>query len=73
MRLSQPKIVIDINKLDELKGISLETGHVRIGAMTRHVEVMGSALVNENLPLIAEALPYVAHVAVRIEVLLGVL
>ncbi|MEK9692067.1 MAG: xanthine dehydrogenase family protein subunit M [Rhodospirillaceae bacterium] len=65
MRLSQPEIVIDINKLDELKGISLETDHVRIGAMTRHVEVMGSALVNENLPLIAEALPYVAHVAVR--------
>ena len=65
MRLSQPEVVIDINKLDELKGISLETDHVRIGAMTRHVEVMGSALVNENLPLIAEALPYVAHVAVR--------
>ena len=65
MRLSQPEVVIDINKLDELKGISLETDHVRIGAMTRHVEVMGSALVSENLPLIAEALPYVAHVAVR--------
>ena len=52
MRLSQPEVVIDINKLDELKGISLETDHVRIGAMTRHVEVMGSALVRALLSIL---------------------
>ena len=65
MRLSQPKLLIDINRIEALKGISLQGGLVRIGAMTRHAEVAGSPVVTEHLPLIAEAMPHVAHVAVR--------
>jgi carbon-monoxide dehydrogenase medium subunit len=65
MRLSQPEILIDINRLDELKGISSEGGRVRIGALTRHAEVLASPIVARDLPLIAEAMPHVAHVAVR--------
>jgi carbon-monoxide dehydrogenase medium subunit len=65
MRLSQPKLVIDINRLDVLRGISLQGDVVRIGALTRHVEVMSSDIVARHLPLIAEAMPHVAHVAVR--------
>lgn len=65
MRLSQPSILIDINRLDALKGISLDGDTVRIGALTRHVEVMHSPIVKQHLPLIAEAMPHVAHVAVR--------
>ena len=65
MRLSHPEILIDINRLDELKGISSHGGRVRIGALTRHAEVMASPIVARDLPLIAEAMPHVAHVAVR--------
>src|SRR5947199_316218 len=65
MRLSQPKLLIDINRIEPLKGISRRDGRVRIGALARHVEVMNSAMVQESLPLIAEAMPHVAHVAVR--------
>ncbi len=65
MRLSQPKLVIDINRLDALRGISLQGGLVRIGALARHAEVMSSDIVARHLPLIAEAMPHVAHVAVR--------
>ena len=65
MRLAQPKLLIDINRIDALKGISLRDGAVRIGALTRHVEVMSSPIVAQHLPLIAEAMPHVAHVAVR--------
>ena len=65
MRLSQPEILIDINRLQALKGISEQSGKVRIGALARHVEVMNSPVVAKNLPLIAEAMPHVAHVAVR--------
>ncbi len=65
MRLSQPEILIDINRLDALKGISVEDGTVRIGALARHVEVMTSAVIAEHLPLIAEAIPHVGHVAIR--------
>lgn len=65
MRLSQPRLLIDINRLDALKGIALQGDRVRIGALVRHVEVANSRLVAEHLPLIAEAMPHVAHVAVR--------
>ena len=65
MRLSQPEMLIDINGLTDLKGISLDGDTVCIGALTRHVEVMNSDIVTEHLPLIAEAMPHVAHVAVR--------
>ena len=65
MRLSQPKLVIDINRIDALKGIALQGNVVRIGALARHVEVMNSEVVARHLPLIAEAMPHVAHVAVR--------
>ena len=65
MRLSQPRLLIDINRLEVLKGIALQGERVRIGALTRHTEVANSAVVAKHLPLIAEAMPYVAHVAVR--------
>ncbi len=65
MRLSQPALLVDINRLDSLKGITLQDGVVRIGALTRHVEVLQSPIVAQHLPLIAEAMPNVAHLAVR--------
>jgi carbon-monoxide dehydrogenase medium subunit len=65
MRLSQPRLLIDINRIEELKGISLRDGEVRIGALARHAEVATSLIVAEHLPLITEAMPHVAHVAVR--------
>jgi carbon-monoxide dehydrogenase medium subunit len=65
MRLSQPRLLIDINRLEPLTGIALEGGQVRIGALTRHAEVARSPLIARHLPLIAEAMPHVAHVAVR--------
>jgi carbon-monoxide dehydrogenase medium subunit len=65
MRLSHPRVLIDINRIEALKGISLQNGSVRIGALARHAEVLESPLVARHLPLIAEAMPQVAHVAVR--------
>jgi len=65
MRLSQPDVLIDINPLDDLKGITVDRDVVCIGALTRHVDVLNSDIIAEHLPLIAEAMPHVAHVAVR--------
>lgn len=69
MRLAQPELLIDINALDALRGISCEVDasgpQVRIGALTRHVETLGSPIVREHLPLIAQAMPHVGHVAIR--------
>ena len=65
MRLSNPKILIDINHLSELKSISLNDDIVSIGALSRHSEVGRSPVVERHLPLIADAIPHVALVAVR--------
>ncbi len=65
MRLSAPRVLVDINGIEELRGIALDGGEVRIGALTRHREVLESEIVRAHLPLLAEAMPHVAHVAVR--------
>ena len=65
MRLSNPKILIDINHLSELNSISLNDDIVCIGALSRHSEVGRSPIVERHLPLIADAIPHIAHVAVR--------
>ena len=65
MRLAAPHVLVDINYIEELHGIALDSGEVRIGAPTRHREVLESEIVRTHLPLLAEAMPHVAHVAVR--------
>ncbi len=65
MRLSAPELLIDINRIDELAGIALDGDVLRIGAMTRHVEVETSPEVAEHAPLIAQAMPHIAHAAIR--------
>jgi len=65
MRLSAPELLIDINRIDGLAGISVTGGTLRIGAMTRHVDVETSPEIAEHAPLIAQAMPHIAHPAIR--------
>lgn len=65
MRLSAPEILVDLTGLDELRGISIAEDHVRVGALTRHVDLLRSEDVKKQLPLIGKAIHFVAHVAVR--------
>jgi aerobic carbon-monoxide dehydrogenase medium subunit len=65
MRLSEPDILIDINHIDGLAGIEDTGNALRIGAMTRHVDVETSGAVATHAPLIAEAMNHIAHPAIR--------
>jgi len=64
-RLSEPATLIDISRVAELSGIAEAGEAIRIGALTTHAELGASELVRSRLPLIAEAVPLVAHPAVR--------
>ena len=65
-RLTQPAILIDINPLTELSSIRNGSGdRVRIGALTRYRMLERDPAVAEHLPLIAEALPHIAHPQIR--------
>lgn len=61
MRLVRPALLIDINDIEALQGIALEDGAVAIGACTRQADAEKSAIVDEHLPLLAKALPFVGH------------
>lgn len=65
MRLSSPAILIDITGLPGLAGITTDGRTVRIGALTRHREIERSPIVAAELPLLAQAAPHIAHVAIR--------
>jgi carbon-monoxide dehydrogenase medium subunit len=71
MRLSEPKLLIDIGAVPGLSGISLQERCVRIGAMTRHSEIEESHLVAQHMPLLAMTAPYIAHKAIRNKGTLG--
>ena len=65
LRMANPKILIDISGLESLKGIQKTGDVVRIGALTTHHEVLSSSIVQTHVPLLAQAVPYVAHLAIR--------
>jgi carbon-monoxide dehydrogenase medium subunit len=65
MRLSAPKLLIDLNGVGGLSGIAVKGGTVEIGALTRHAEAERSADIARHAPLIALALPHIGHVAIR--------
>jgi carbon-monoxide dehydrogenase medium subunit len=64
-RVAGPKVLVDINRIAGLAGIKVTKDCVRIGAMTRHVELERSADVARHLPLLAQAIPHIAHPAIR--------
>lgn len=65
MRLSAPTLVIDINGIGGLDRIELKGDTVEIGALVRHAQAERSDIVAKHLPLIARALPHIAHPAIR--------
>ena len=65
LRFAQPGVLIDINRIPELRGIREEGGKIRIGAMTTESELIASPLLQERLPLLAEAARLIADPQVR--------
>jgi aerobic carbon-monoxide dehydrogenase medium subunit len=65
LRLARPAVLIDINGVGELSGVSATDGWVSIGAMTREYMAEESETVADAVPLLAAALPLVGHEAIR--------
>jgi carbon-monoxide dehydrogenase medium subunit len=65
LRLARPEVLIDINGIDELSGVSATDGWVTIGATTREYVAEASKTVADTVPLLAAALPLIGHEAIR--------
>lgn len=64
-RLSTPSTLVDVSRVPELTGISVAGGKIRVGALTTHAELGAHPLVREEVPLLAAAVPLIAHPAIR--------
>jgi CO/xanthine dehydrogenase FAD-binding subunit len=65
LRLARPAVLVDINGIDELSGVSATNGWVAIGATTREYLAEESGTIADKLPLLAAALPLIGHEAIR--------
>ena len=65
LRLAAPETLVDIGRIEALKGITGGNGSVSIGALTTHAEIASSDLVRKSAPLLAEAAGMVGDPAVR--------
>jgi CO/xanthine dehydrogenase FAD-binding subunit len=63
-RLARPRVVVDVNDLP-LDGIRPENGRLRLGALTRHADLIESSDVARECPILAEAAALVGNVRVR--------
>lgn len=65
LRMSQPFILIDINNIAELKGVSRVDGGTRVGPVTRQAEALADPTLAAHLPVMVTALSHVGHYQTR--------
>ncbi len=61
LRMSQPFIVVDINRIDALKGVTRVEGGTRIGPVTRQNDIITDTILAEALPGLVTATQHVGH------------
>ena len=65
LRLAQPDVLIDINDLDELRGIQVDGDELVLGAMVTHAEILDSPVLAEHYAIFREAEKVIADPIVR--------
>ena len=65
MRLARPSLLIDINDVEELTGISIDNDQLVVKARTRQADALASQVAKQQLPLLVEALAHVGHTQTR--------
>ncbi|MGA4507852.1 FAD binding domain-containing protein [Propionibacteriaceae bacterium G1746] len=65
MRLATPSHLVDINRLADLARIEVDADRVRVGAIVRHAALEHDEAAHRALPLLRQALGWVAHPAIR--------
>jgi aerobic carbon-monoxide dehydrogenase medium subunit len=65
LRLAAPSVLVDIGRVTDLSYIKDAGDHIAIGALTRHMDVETSAVLNEHAPLLAHAASHVGDPQVR--------
>ncbi len=64
-RVAAPELVVDLNGIDALRGITSDGGALEIGAMTTYAEIIDSAEIAYARPILAQCARTIADVQVR--------
>src|SRR6202795_130764 len=65
LRFAQPSLILDIARIPGLSDIKRDDGHVRVGALARHVDIERSQELAKLIPLMVEAVHWIADPLVR--------
>ncbi len=65
LRVARPKYLIDINRIADLAYVREQNGKLHCGAMTRHVQMEESPLLNEQIPMLSQAASVIGDAQVR--------
>jgi aerobic carbon-monoxide dehydrogenase medium subunit len=65
LRMTAPRLLVDISRLSELKGIDIGPQGIRLGALTRWCDVLKHPQLATHHPLLVEAIGHVAHYQIR--------
>jgi aerobic carbon-monoxide dehydrogenase medium subunit len=71
LRFAQPSHLIDLGKIDGLRGIKQAADEIRIGAMTTEHDLLASTLLADKLPLLVEGAGWIADPQVRYKGTIG--
>ena len=71
LRLATPEVLVDIGRIESLRGIEASDGGLRIGALTTFAEIASSDLVKQHAPVLAEAASLVGDPSVRNRATIG--
>lgn len=64
-RMARPSLIVDLMHIPGLSFIEARENAVVIGALTRHADLEFSDVIAARLPVMAAAMPHVAHLAIR--------
>jgi CO/xanthine dehydrogenase FAD-binding subunit len=64
-RMARPSVIVDLMHIPDMSFIARRGDTVAIGALARHADLEFSALIAQELPVMAAAMPHVAHLAIR--------
>src|SRR3981081_3555522 len=65
LRLSQPKVVVDIGRIEDLRSIGERDGKIAIGALTTHYEIESADFLKRSCPLLPEVAGKIGDIQVR--------
>ena len=65
MRLNAPEVVVDLGRIDALRGVREDGDAIVVGAMTRHADVATDPLIEQHATLVHKAVHHLADAQIR--------